>query len=49
MTKKQLLEMFETDNFKPELKLTDSLEEAIESVLKPHEDSFLEFHSKVQE
>lgn len=48
MTKKQLLEMFETDNFKPELKLTDSLEEAIELVLKPHEDYFLGLHSKVK-
>jgi hypothetical protein len=48
MTKEQLMEMFETDNFQSKLEFTTNIEEAIESILNPHEDCFLELHNKVR-
>lgn len=49
MTKQQILDEINSSSFQPEFEFTDSLDKAVDSILKPHEDYFLNLHDEVKE
>ena len=49
MTNQDILDEVATSQWQPKFTFTDDLDKVVDSILKPHEDYFLELHSKVKE